>query len=57
MSYYELDDESGICPVCGNHFGYGIVIDGMCEDCYTNQQKLHEQDYPEPPYFDYPDEE
>lgn len=57
MSYYELDDESGICPVCGNHFGYGIVIDGMCEDCYINQQKLHEQDYPDPPYFDYHDEE
>lgn len=41
---------SGCCPICGNHFEYGIVIDGICEECYINQQippepKVEEWEY------------
>ena len=46
MIYYDLDDDSGVCPCCGNHFGYGVVIDGMCEECYI--QKYSELGRPEP---------
>ena len=47
MTYYDLDSESGVCPICGNHFGYGVVIDGICEDCYINQQTNERFDYGE----------
>ena len=41
---------SGCCPICGNQFGYGISIDGICEECYINQQippepKVEEWEY------------
>lgn len=37
-------NNSGYCPICGNHFEYGIVVDGICEECYINQQTIEKPD-------------
>lgn len=51
MVYYDLESETGICPSCGNHFGYGVVINGVCEECYISQQM--EQSTPECEEWEY----
>ena len=51
MTYYDLESETGICPSCGNHFGFGIVINGVCEECYISQQM--EQQEPECEEWEY----
>ena len=53
MTYYDLDDDSGVCPCCGNHFGYGVVIDGMCEECYIQQHSELERPEPECEEWEY----
>lgn len=48
--FYDIEGETPICPCCGNHVGYGIMIDGVCEECYINRQNQFEPDYPEPEF-------
>ena len=48
--FYDIEGGTPVCPCCGNHIGYGIMIDGVCEECYINRRNQFEPEYPEPEF-------